>query len=79
MFEMFYWSSIISALEKLPKEAIFAVAGSYASVEIYRRHLAARIALAEIEANANVTTARLEKEALELEIKLENLRTNHQA
>lgn len=72
MFEMFYWSSVLSALSKLPRGAIIAVAGSYVSIEVYRRYLAARIALAEIEADSSVKAAQLEIDALKLKVKLQN-------
>jgi hypothetical protein len=73
MFEMFYWSSIISALEKLPKEAIISVAGAYAAAEIYKRHTNARIRLAQIEADAQVKIAEAESETLRLKIKLQEI------
>ena len=62
MFEMFYWSSIVDAVAKLPKEAIVGAAVAYVVIDIHKRNTEVKVA----EAKAKVRLAELEVEALEL-------------
>lgn len=62
MFEMLYWSSIVRALNELPKEVIGGGIVAGVVLEIHRRNTNVKIA----EANAKVRVAEAEVEALKL-------------
>lgn len=72
MFEMFYWSSIIEAVNKLPKEIAYAGVAYFAVTDIYKRHTHVKIA----EAKERTRVAELEVEALKLKRELQINGTN---
>jgi len=67
MFEWFYWSSIASYIERMPKEAIYCAAGVYLITDIHKRQTQVKLE----ETKAKVRTAELEVEALKLKLKLQ--------
>lgn len=50
MFEMWYWSSIIESVRKLPKEVIIGAAAGYVVMDVHKRNCEVKVAVAEAEA-----------------------------
>jgi hypothetical protein len=67
MFEMFYWSSIVEAFNKLPKELAYAGVAYFTVTDIYKRHTQVKIA----EVKERTRVAELEVEALKLKRELQ--------
>lgn len=58
MFEAFYWSSVVDAMSKLPKEILIGGVAAYVVLDIHKRNCEVKIAVA----NAEVRKAEVELE-----------------
>lgn len=67
MFETLYWSSVVNAVSKLPKETLIGAVAAYVVIDMHKRHTQVR--MAKIRSENDVEIARLEKEAAELKYK----------
>lgn len=70
-FETIYWSGIINAVSRLPKEVLGAGIAAGVVLEIHRRNTNVKIA----ETNAKVRVAEAEVEALKLKKQIQEIKT----
>lgn len=68
MFEWFYYSSVVDAISKAPREIVIAAVAAYVVVDIHKRN--SQVSIAEAESQKRV--AELEVEALKLKLQLQN-------
>ena len=75
MFESLLWTSTISAIQKTPKEIVYAAAAYFTITEVHKNH--AKMKISEAEARAKVHVAELEVEKLRLQLELRDARINN--
>lgn len=69
IFGSYYASAAISAISKLPKEALYVGAAYFTATEMFKRYSDMRIKIAEAETKAHVIELEVEKLRLQLKLR----------